>query len=156
MCMDEVPPIFTCSPDVLKNNFLTFRNQLIVRIFTENANRPCVLENLTKQLLSSTRQTRQANGTQGCSILVSRHKTAYKYLSAALSFDGETGPLLSGYVNLWSIMIDAKNPGVNDHLFCSALSYRLSTSHINQILTNAYKSAGFQYVINFQPLNCAI
>ena len=149
MCTDEVPAIFSCSRDIMKSKFIAFRNHLIVRIFTENANRPCVLENLTKQLLSS---TKQANGIKGYSVLISRHKTAYKYLSAALSFDEETGPLVSGFVNLWSLLIAGKTSGLNDYLFCTVSGKRLSTSHINQILTTAYKSAGFPHVVSTNKL----
>ena len=123
---------------------IKIRNHLIVRVFSENANRPCVLENLTTTLLSA---NKQYNGSKGSTVLVNWHKLPTKYLSAALSFDNETGPLLCGYVNLRSILM-TQIAWETYILLCTHKGTKLHTSQINPILTSAYENAGFKYTVS--------
>ena len=93
----------------------------------------------------------QPNGPKGCTVLINRHKTAHKYLSAAFSFDDETGPLLSAYVNLRSLMMK-DNSSNSDFFYCTQKGTLMHTSHVNQVLTNAYGKAGFKHTVSANKL----
>ena len=83
-------------------NFLLFRNHLIVKIVTENAARPCVI---THFKMSNVNEPWEKNKNGGCTFLVDKHKTAYKYGCAALVFSKANVPLFRKYLKVIKIKV---------------------------------------------------